>query len=175
MTGKKSLIILLLGFVAIFLQGAVFKFLMPGMIAPNFHVVLAVFVAFYDPSSRGAALAFLLGLQSDLASGILLGPMAGALVVIFALVTLVSQRIFTEAVIAASAAVFLATFLARTIFILLMNQFSFVAPIATWALFWEAILNAGLTPFVFMWLKKFRGRDSDGYRFSSRGSRGMVR
>lgn len=167
--------IFLLGFVAIFLQGAVFKFLMPGMIVPNLHVVLAVFVAFYDPSSRGAMLVFLLGLQSDLASGILLGPMAGALVVIFALVTLVSQRVFTEAVIAAAAAVFVTTFLARAIFILLMNQFSFVAPLATWALFWEAVLNAALTPLVFYWLKRFRGRDGDGYRFSKRGSRGMVR
>jgi len=174
LTSNRSLMLFLIGLLAILVQSALLKFLMPAGIVPDFHLLLTVFIACADPSSRGALLAFLLGLQSDLASGILLGPMAGTLVVIFMLVTLVTQNIFTETTLAAVFTVFVSTFLARFLFILLMNQFSLVAPFLTWGLLWTGILNAAITPIFFSWLKRFRQRDGDSYRFSGRGRRGVI-
>ena len=95
MSVRRFFIILALGIAAIFLQSAVLSEL---PVIPNLLLVIAIFVALQEMSVAGASLCFLLGLESDLYTGVVLGPAAGAYVCLFGLLVLLSQRIFVEGV-----------------------------------------------------------------------------
>ena len=58
--------------------------------------MVLVYLAFYEVSTFGAALAFLLGLQLDVSSAKLLGPWAGSFVLVYGFLGPLSQRIFID-------------------------------------------------------------------------------
>lgn len=93
-----TLIVLAAGLVAIFLQGSVLKPILPDFLVPNLILSLVVFLAFFDNSPFGALLVFLLGLEVDFyaVSPLLIGPSAGSLVLVYGVLSSLSQRIYVE-------------------------------------------------------------------------------
>ena len=103
---KRIALILLFGLISIALQSSVLKVMLPNSIIPNFILILVVFIAFYECSTLGAVIAFLLGFEIDIYSGQLLGPYAAASVAVFCVLSSLSQRIFVESPVAILLTVF---------------------------------------------------------------------
>jgi rod shape-determining protein MreD len=105
---RKLFLILALGVVALLIPGTVLKSINPALVAPNFILILLVYLAFYEGRPSDAFLAFLLGLELDLGSLTLLGPWAGSYVIVFAVLVVFSQRIYIESRLVVFIVVFLA-------------------------------------------------------------------
>jgi cell shape-determining protein MreD len=108
----------MLGIVALLfvaLQTALFLIDVPLWLVPQCLVCIVVFLAFYECSFAAALGAFCLGLLLDIASGVSVGPWAGAYVFVFGFFLLLSQRLFIESrivlVVATGAAAVMATLL----------------------------------------------------------------
>lgn len=123
---RTALIILLLGLIAIFIQGAILKPFMSDAIIPNLILMLVVFLAFYENSPFGAFLAFLLGLEFDLYSGHpqLVGPTAGAFVAVYVTLASLSQRIFVDSAFAVIVVSVFSSILSAIIFSILVYEFN---------------------------------------------------
>lgn len=130
------------GLIFVFLQGTLLKAFWPGMIVPGLSLVLVVFLAFYETSILGAVLAFLLGLELDLFSGVALGPWAGAYVLIFGLLSMFSSRIFIESPAAIAFTVLVSSLVSNIVFMLIIAQVDHSVLVVSWALFVEALLTA---------------------------------
>lgn len=147
-----------LGLVAAFIQGTVLRSLMPeSMIAPNLLVVVVAFLALYEADAWAAVIVFLLGLELDFSSGGLIGPWAGAFVVVFGLLASLSQRIFVESAITAFVAALLACLGSTLMYIALSYQFqtSEAVPVAfSGRGFIEALLTAFCAPILFAILRR---------------------
>lgn len=78
------------------IQAAILEPLLPSF--PNLNIVLPLVIAIatIQPTPIGALGAFLAGLLSDIGIGLVLGPQAGAAVVVWLLIALVSNRVFVE-------------------------------------------------------------------------------
>ena len=92
--------LVLIGFVllCVIAQGLLRHLGLPVWMIPQTVVVCVVFLAFYDRSGPGAVTAFVVGLLLDLSSATLLGPWAGACVMVFAVLAFLSQRLFVESI-----------------------------------------------------------------------------
>ena len=144
---RKSLLILLLGVLALLIPGTVLRTVFPELVAPNLMIVLLVWLAFHEISPGGAVLAFLLGLELDFCSGMLLGPWAGAYVIVFGLLVLCSRRIFIES----AAVVFLSAFSASLLSALLyhvMLVLVYGAARLELSALSTAVIEAGLSAFL---------------------------
>lgn len=154
---KKSSFILFLGMLAILIPGTILKMIAPGMVVPNLLAVVLVYLAFYEPNVRGAILAFALGFELDLCSGVLLGPWAGAYVLVFALLVLSSQRVFIESAFVIVIGVFIASFLTvslhHLILALVHDEINY-----EWSILFDTILEAALgaiiAPFLFYFFRR---------------------
>jgi rod shape-determining protein MreD len=152
---RKLWIVLVYAILAVFLQGSVLHYLWPNLVIPNFILILVVFLGFYDVSPFGAFLAFLAGLISDLCSGVLVGPSAGASALVFAALSALSSRIFVESAISTIAAVFGASILSSICYLFMVYQFS---PAVGWSLgqvVFEAIMTSLVSPLMFKFLRSF--------------------
>ncbi|MEZ4754088.1 MAG: rod shape-determining protein MreD [Bdellovibrionota bacterium] len=156
---RHFIILLAFGFLAIFVQGTLLKFISPSMIAPNFMIILVVFLGFSRVSTHGVFLSFLLGLQLDLYSAHLLGPWAGAFVVCFGVIATMSQQIFVESPIAIVMAVVLSTILANLVYIGLIYEFNPGDGISILRLVGETVITAIVSPIIFLVLKKLLPAD----------------
>ena len=123
MSTKRLILLLLVSLVLMLLQATLLKAFLPASLVPNLVTSIVVFLAFYEVTPAGAMFAFLVGLELDLFSGILLGPWAGAYTVVFILVSLLSQRIFVESSLAAGVAVMGSNFLVNIIYTVLVFEF----------------------------------------------------
>jgi rod shape-determining protein MreD len=99
--------VVLLSFIAIFVQGSVAPLFLSAQFSPNLMVILIVFLAFHFRGVSALISVFLLGLQFDLFTGTLLGPWAGAFSAVFLIIHLLTPRLFVESqlVVATTAAV----------------------------------------------------------------------
>lgn len=175
---RKAIAVLLLGVLALLIPGTLIKSISPGLVVPNFLLILLVFLAFYNGRPGDALLAFMLGLEQDLGSLSLLGPWAGAYIVVFAVLTLLSRRIFIESAWVVFLTVFTAA-LAADFLYLAMLALVYDAAAVTAASFstalWEGLLSALFAPFLFPWLKRrLAGEDRESHLLTS-GSAGMRR
>ncbi len=77
-------------------QAGILEPLLPSF--PNLNIVLPLVIAIasVQPTPVGALAAFLAGLLSDIGVGLVLGPQAGASVVVWLLIALVSNRVYVE-------------------------------------------------------------------------------
>ena len=151
----QAVIFLFLGLLGIFIQGTVVRMLFPGVILPALSLILVVYLAFFHSTPRGAVLSFFLGLEYDLFSGAVVGPWAGAFVVVFAFFALFTPRIFVDSPLVTFLIGFLASMGASAVFALIC----FLAPgvpVATIVnvghlqqLVIEALAMAVCTPFLF--------------------------
>jgi len=151
-------VVLLLGVLASFLQGSVLRALLPGSaIVPNLSVAVVAFLAFHEVSLLGVALSFFLGLIFDLSSGVLLGPWAGAYVVVFALLSSLTQRVFTDSPLTAFIAVLIGSLVAQGVYLAMVLQFR-TAELASVSsgvtIVLEALLSAFCAPLCFGLLKR---------------------
>jgi rod shape-determining protein MreD len=125
----------------------------PEWFVPQGLLVCAVFLAFYEFSLLGAVTAFLLGLLLDLSSGVLLGPWAGAYVVVYALFAFLSQRLFVESIMVSMSVVGLATLISGFLFISLAFEYQAVTVSDLVMLAGQAAASALITPYVFKILR----------------------
>ena len=146
---RRSLLVLVLGLIAIFIQGTVLRAISPAWVVPNLLVIIVVFLGFYEASVRGATLAFILGLELDFANGLLVGPWAGAFVVSFGILASLSQRIFVESPLAAIIAVFACSIVSAIVYFTLVYEFHPAVTVIVPFSVAEAALNAVLAPFIF--------------------------
>lgn len=143
---RRIIILVLLGFVAVFVQGTLLHSLFPHIIAPNFLMILNVFLAFYEVTITGAVISFIYGLQYDLYSGVLLGPWAGAFVVIFGVLASLSQRLFVEAGLAAFILVCVSSVIGNLIYLILIFEFRPFPQDVWFQIISEAVLTGVFAP-----------------------------
>ncbi len=173
---KKFIIVLLLGMVALFIQGSLLKSFAPeSLVVPHILLVIVVFLAFYDLSVSGVCLAFLLGIEMDLGTGILIGPWAAGFVAVYGMVSSISQRVFVESPTAIAIAAFSSSILGSFVFLAFLYQFRPAALDVfsfSFVMLFEAILTAVIAPIIFKLLKRLllpRSHGSSGSRL-----RGVV-
>lgn len=153
-------VVAVISIVALFLQSTFFRLMLPdSAVIPNLMVTVVAFLAFHSPNPLGLALSFFLGLCLDLGSAVLVGPWAGAFVVVFLLLSSVTQRIFVDSPLTAFVAVLCAALLAQGVFIALSMQFrafefEFGALVSQVSL--EALFSAFCAPLCFAGLRRLR-------------------
>lgn len=155
---KRFFLILFAGVVTIILQGTVLKPLLPAILVPNLLIVLVVLLAFHEVSVFGVILAFLLGLELDIYTGLLLGPWAGSFVAAYLVFSTFSQRLFLESAFAAGFIVALASVLSNLVYLILVFEFSPVRAAAFWEVLTEALVSGICAPPVVYVLRKFLKR-----------------
>jgi len=146
---RRSLLVVIVGLIAIFVQGTVLRAIGPDWVVPNLLIIIVVFLGFYEASVRGATLAFLLGLELDFANGLLVGPWAGAFVVSFGILASLSQRIFVESPLAAVTAAFGCSIISDVVYFTLVYEFHPAVTVIVPFSVAEAALNAVLAPAIF--------------------------
>jgi rod shape-determining protein MreD len=152
--GKLFAVHLSLGLFACLLQGSLLPSLLgAGVVGhsgvvPNLLVFLTVLLGFSQPTWIGSVLAFCLGLELDLASGRFLGPWAGALVVVHALIATLAQRLLVESRPTLAVAVFFSVILADIIYLGLTVPFveRWSAPFSLWEMLLAAFFTGILAP-----------------------------
>ena len=127
---SKALWFLAVGIVALVFQVTLRHLGIPESFVPQIMVLLVVSLAFSEVNAFGCFMAFGLGLLLDLSSATLIGPWAGAFVVVFGALAVVSQRLFIDS----SVASIVISFLAVTITDLLYLAMGAEYPIITWDL-----------------------------------------
>ena len=169
---RKYICFLVIGFLGIFIQGTLLKSVAPeSMMVPNLALVLVVFLAFYDVTISAVILAFLLGMEMDFATGLLVGPWAASFVAVYGIVSSISQRVFVDSPVAVSLAVFFSNLLATFIYLAFMFQFT-PAPMnpisLSFGMIVESLFSAVLAPVIFTGLKKalLPKTSSSGSRFN---------
>lgn len=172
---RSAFTILLLGVLALLIPSTVFRTTLPQAVAPNLLVILLVWVAFQRATAAGALLSFLLGLELDFCSGILLGPWAGAYVAVFGLLVLCSRRIFIESALVVFLAVFAAALVSAALYQIMLvlvygsARLELAAALRTGVL--EAAMSAAPAPLLFRLIGRGGGRaGEDAIRpFGGRG------
>ena len=166
---RRAFWILLLGALALVVQGTILKSIFPELVTPVFVISLVVFLGFYEASALGAVLAFVLGLQLDMFTGILLGPWAAAFVVTFFVLASLSQRLFVDSALAAFVVVCAACMLSSTIYILLFFKLEAISWLVVWRLLIEAFVSALFAPFLLRLVRRLllKRERSSSNRFSS--------
>jgi len=165
MSIKRLVLLLLIGLVAMLIQATLLKPLLPASLVPNLAVCLVVFLAFYEVTPLGALFAFLLGLELDFFSGLLLGPWAGSFTVVFVLFSLLSQRIFVESNLAAAVVVVASTFLVNIVYAVLIFELRPFVGGFFWHSLQESIVSGLCAPLVLYILRRLclkRDRGSGG-------------
>lgn len=171
---KKSLIIIILGFVSILIESFLHFFLGSASdVVPNFTLMIVVYLGFYEATPLGALLSFILGLELDLSSGILIGPWAGVFTLIFGSLAVLSQRIFIDSALSASVAIFVANMIGSGLYLIVTYSSGSSNARTFWEIVIEAVATAVVAPILFSLLnkkiiKKLNSRSS----LKSRGSRG---
>ncbi len=131
-------------------------------LVPDLVFIFVLFLSFYELSVFGALLVFLVGLIVDLSGGMLLGPWAGAYIICFGMLSLVSDRIFVESPVSLFALT--AAFVSVSHFLFLFIAFDPLGQLGTeWLnLFGKALCSAFFAPLVFSFLRRiFRGAKGD--------------
>ncbi len=142
-----------LGFCLLIAQSCARHLFLPEWLVPQGLLVCAVFLAFYEFSFLGALIAFILGLLLDLSSGVLVGPWAGAYVVVYSIFAFLSRRLFVESRLVAMTVVAIATLLAGFVFISLAFEYQEVTADDWLMLGGQALTSSLITPVVFRALK----------------------
>lgn len=163
---RRVILLCILGLLAVYLQGTLLRAFFPAWIVPNLLVTLLVFVSFKDVSPIGAGSAFLLGLELDLYEGVMLGPWAGAYVLVYAALASLSQRIFIESPFAAFSAVFCAVLACNSIYFSIVFLFREIPYNGMVLSLIEGALSGMIAPFVLRALRRFMRRY---FRESGRG------
>lgn len=113
----KYFIFIILG---LFIQSA---FGRAGLYTPDLLLLIVIALAFSMQNSAGVIISFFLGLLSDLASGVYLGPFAAAYVCAFCFAGAVSRRVFADKLFAVMGVTFFACIVKSLVFTLFVKYF----------------------------------------------------
>ncbi len=100
-------------------QATVVHGLFPSAIAPNFILILVVFLGLAARNSFGAVAAFALGVLADFASGEFIGPNAAGSIMAFLFTALISEKIYADRIPAIAILIFCSS-LAKSLTFLVM-------------------------------------------------------
>ena len=170
MKGWMGYLTAILGFalLALLLQSAVLRLILPTWAVPNFLLIGTVFVAFHLPTARGSLIAFVLGLFVDISSAQLLGPNAGAFVAVFCVLAALSQRVFVQAPLTLAFTIFGSSIFGSLVYWLITFEFKDFGGHFFLQLLGAAFVTALVSPLVIAslnWLiKPDRERVSGGAR-----------
>lgn len=92
----RSLCVLAIGLLLVIAQSLLHRVGIPEWLLPQGLIACVVYLAFFESSVAGALLAFACGLLLDLTTATVLGPWAGAYVLVYALLSFMSPRLFVE-------------------------------------------------------------------------------
>jgi len=158
---KRYGLILLFCLLGIWIQGSLLRvfqstafFGTQGLVA-NIPLIIVIFLAFHEVSVFGAILAFSLGLELDLFSGVRIGPWAGTLVMVYGFIACFAQRIYVESGFAAMFAVFFASLLASCIYLIYVFEITGLGGLLVSRILGEALFSALIAPLVFRLLRRF--------------------
>ena len=127
------------------------KSLVPVVAAPDFILILVVYLGLYAKSPGGALAVFLLGLGGDFASARFVGPTAAGCVAAFFLVTQISNHIYAERGLAVVFVSFLASILKSAVYLAMLVVYTSSTIISVHVLsivLGEATATAVLSPLV---------------------------
>lgn len=140
--------------ITLILQFGILPLLIPDGYIPNIMALLVLYLAFYFTSPLGVWYSFLLGLIFDLSSSSLLGPSAAGFVVAYAIIAILSKRLFLGSFVSSiifggftSAVVF-------TVRYLLLSQL--VASPYWLPMIQESLTSALFAPILFWMFKKLK-------------------
>lgn len=98
---RRSLLVLAIGLTGMVVESLVAVSLpWASILIPNIALVLVVYLGFHDATILGVVLTFLLGTITDLSSGYVLGRWAAGFLIVFGIISALSQRLFVESGIA---------------------------------------------------------------------------
>ena len=151
---KRVLVFLALTVASVWLQGSVIRSVFSDTaIVPNIPLILVVFLSFFEVSPFGAVLAFAIGFEFDMFSGIRIGPWAGTFVLLFGVIACFAQRIFVESGPAVAVAAFVSSLLGSLVYLLFTYEIRPFTGGLVWQILVEAIFTGIIAPFVFKLLK----------------------
>lgn len=136
---------------AIFLQSTFLKYILPEHAVPDFCLLFVVFLAFNEGSAFGAVLAFLVGLLFDLSSGLIIGPWSASFSAGYALLSLLSRRVFLDSLPAAFLVVLMTAIFCNAIYVGLLFEFR-PGGIDVISFLLESLSTAIFAPFVMRFL-----------------------
>ena len=150
------------------IQSLLFHLGLPGWLMPQGLLVCVVYLAFYEFSVRASIAAFCIGLLLDMSSAVLVGPWAGAYVLVYLFVAFLSQRLFVESRVVAMLVVTGSTFLSTAVFLLLSSKHHLFFSEYALIILGQALASAAMTPFIFAALRSLSQRS--GVTSMNRGS-----
>jgi hypothetical protein len=104
------------GCVAILLQAGLAQAGLPGYLLPQLALLVVIQAAFLEHGIQGVVASFLVGLALDFSSALLVGPWAGAFVIVYAGLTILSRGLFVESPLVTVLAAFFSTVAANCFF-----------------------------------------------------------
>ncbi len=104
-------------------QSTLFTFFQIKGVRPDLLIILVIFVALFRGPVEGGKAGFLAGLLEDLVVGQFIGMNAFIKMFVGIVVGLFEKRLYRENLLIPTAMVFIGTFIAGTLFILLFNSF----------------------------------------------------
>lgn len=154
----RSLLVLVIALAIVAAQSLLHRVGVPEWFLPQGLIGCVVYLAFFESSVSGALLAFACGLLLDLTTATVLGPWAGAYVLVYALLSFMSPRLFVESslvtmVVAAATSVF-----AGSVYLFLAFEYQSLSHEDLIMLLGQAVASALVAPFVVSLLGKARGR-----------------
>lgn len=143
---KKFLVFLFLGLLGAVAQGALMRVGLPSFLVPQFSLLIVIFLAFSDVSLFGCVMAFTLGLLMDFSSAMLVGPWAGAFVVVYGVLATLSHRLFIESALASMFITFVSVVGASLIFSVLGTEYPHVSVGFALQVLGQAFVTASFAP-----------------------------
>ncbi|MFO0415809.1 MAG: rod shape-determining protein MreD [Pseudomonadota bacterium] len=150
----RLILTIVLALVMLLAQGLLHHFGIPAWLVPQALVACVVFVAFHECSLLGVITAFILGLLLDMNSAVVLGPWAGAYVLVYAILVFLSQRLFIDSMVVAMTVVGLASLLAGGVFLMLAFEYQSLSLEDLYMLGGQSIASALVAPLVFAALSR---------------------
>jgi rod shape-determining protein MreD len=154
----RSLLVLAIGLALVTAQSLLHRVGVPEWLLPQGLVACVVYLAFFESSVTGALLAFSCGLLLDLTTATVLGPWAGAYVLVYALLSFMSPRLFVESALVTMVVTAVTSVLSGAIYLFLAFEYQALSREDVVMLLGQALASALVAPTVVSLLGRVRGR-----------------
>lgn len=146
------------GFILIFFQQTIFSNFLSLKVVPNLMLILCIYLTLIVPNSIVNFLVFALGLFVDSNIGLLLGPTSFSLLILYIVLTKLSQRIVLSSFISVIIVSFCASIFFSLIYLSILSQFVPTFDHSYFQVFLEAIVTGFLSPILFLILSIVIGK-----------------
>ena len=148
-------IITVIGILSLCIESSLLHFMIPASFVPHVQFLLVIFLAFHFGDQGSLFAGFILGLIADLFSSGPLGPMAGAHVVLFSIVSALSSRLFLDSWFSTGVVCFIGCVIGNTTALFFGTKFSFSSVIGELPLiFTTSFFSAIIASSFFLVLRK---------------------